>query len=73
MINSRGMSRKLQLALFLPILILTPLVTISNAYAHGSILSSSPVEGEVFDSSPALLSLEFSEVVKTDSEQIKPR
>ena len=71
MINSRGMSRKLQLALFLPILILTPLVTISNAYAHASILSSSPGEGEVFDSSPALLSLEFSEVVKTDSEQIK--
>jgi copper transport protein len=71
MINSKGISRKLQLALFLPILILTPLVTISNAYAHASIMSSSPREGEVFDSSPASLSLEFTEVVKTDSEQIK--
>ena len=68
----RGGRVKIKRALtLLSIIIFSALLNCSPALAHASVIKSTPNEGEVFATSPKMLSIEFSEEVKTDEKQVR--
>ena len=66
-----GRARVYKVLTLLPFLLTLSILAPSSANAHASIITSTPKDGENFPSSPKMLSLEFSEAVKTNAKEVR--